>query len=101
MTRAVDHGKERNAGTTQLQGLRAARGDGEADNDGHAASQYRPGVLTDVMVVLGVKIIGNLISIKFRIRFGSCTYYFLQLHYAFQTPSKLYMVIDLCQGGTL
>ena len=71
MTSAVDHGKERNAGTTQLQGLRAARGDGEADHDGHAASQYRPGVFTDVIVVLGVKIIGNLISIKFRIRFGS------------------------------
>ena len=24
-----------------------------------------------------------------------------QLHYAFQTNSKLYMVIDLCPGGTL
>jgi serine/threonine protein kinase len=24
-----------------------------------------------------------------------------QLHYAFQTSSKLYMVIDLCPGGTL
>ena len=28
-------------------------------------------------------------------------YFFLQLCYAFQTNSKLYMVIDLCQGGTL
>jgi hypothetical protein len=100
LTIAADYGEKRVTQELQLQDAGAAGGCRKADHGRPPPPQRRAGVLRPSSCFRLLPRFSVFLTCSFLLHRKRVTH-LPQLCHAFQSNSKLYMVIDLCPGGTL